>query len=378
MEAQASQGRAIIAFQLHKSLGLSVLALSLVRLIWRLLHPAPAPPPTMAPWERRAAQATHAALYLLMLALPFSGWLYVSTQWRGDQALNLPTLWFGWFEVPHLFGLDELAAEQRRAWAALGLQAHEFLAWSMAILLGLHVAAALKHHFVNRDQVLARMLPLANRADGLASPPSRARRLIFAAASLAAVASAAGLLWQLYTPASEHDRGSAAIRTAPGGWLIDANNSHIGFSGSHAGTAFEGRFSSWQAALMLDAEAPEQSTITASIDTASASDGIPLHDQTLRQPEWFDVDQYPQAHFRSTRISRAGANRYQLTGVLQIKQQMIPVSGLWLELGQDSASIRGQLTIKRSEANLGMESDPDAQWISEDILVDVLVRASRP
>lgn len=135
----------IALFQWHKSTGIAVLALVVVRLAWRLANPVPALPGTLKAYERGLAHATHLALYLLMLAIPVSGWLIAS-------ASTLPTEVFGLFALPRLItpdrGVEELVGE-----------VHETLAWVMLGVLALHVAAALKHHFILKDDVLVRMLP---------------------------------------------------------------------------------------------------------------------------------------------------------------------------------------------------------------------------
>lgn len=139
-------------YQLHKSLGLSVLVLSIVRLGWRLAHQAPPLPSRMPAWEKLAAKATHVLFYLLMIGLPITGWLIVSVSPRG-----IPTMWFGLFEWPHLpVGAPENKEELEEVFE----ECHEILANGTIALLALHVAAALKHHFVDRDDVLSRMLPV--------------------------------------------------------------------------------------------------------------------------------------------------------------------------------------------------------------------------
>lgn len=145
-------------YQLHKSIGVTVLALSLLRLAWRLTHPAPPLPDTLRPWEAMLARATHVGFYVLMIGLPVSGWMMVSA-----SPWNIPTVVFGAFTLPHLPGLAGLP---NKAPVADALQeVHEAAAIAMAVLLALHVAGALKHHFL-RDGVLARMLPvLARTAD---------------------------------------------------------------------------------------------------------------------------------------------------------------------------------------------------------------------
>ena len=139
-------------YQLHKSLGISVLALSLLRLVWRLFDPVPPLPMSLKRWEAALARATHLGFYVLMIALPFSGWMMVSA-----SVWNIPTVVFGALTLPHLPVLGSLQ-DKKPVEDALK-EAHEALAIGMFVLLLLHVAGALKHHFVLRDDTLTRMLP---------------------------------------------------------------------------------------------------------------------------------------------------------------------------------------------------------------------------
>lgn len=141
-------------FQLHKSFGISILALSVLRLLWRLVNKVPALPAHMGRWERFAAHTSHFLLYVLMVGIPLSGWALASS-----SPLGIPTLWFGQFEVPHLPGLQGYADQH-----AVEHQAHEVHEWLgnlMIVLLLIHVGAALKHHFWDRDDVLIRILPFS-------------------------------------------------------------------------------------------------------------------------------------------------------------------------------------------------------------------------
>ena len=130
----------------HKSMGLTVLALVIVRIGWRLYAGAPTPVPGTPRWQALLASATHGAIYLLILAMPLSGWLY-------DSASGLrPLRWFGLAEVPKLVAPDE-------ALAASAHGTHEWLFWLLIALVVGHAGAALYHHFIQRDRTLARMLP---------------------------------------------------------------------------------------------------------------------------------------------------------------------------------------------------------------------------
>jgi cytochrome b561 len=145
-------GRRFELTQLHKSWGATIFALALARLAWRLAQPGRPPPPASMPrWQARAAAASHAALYALMLAAPISGWVYASASPLQDL-LGIENEVFGVFALPDPWvpGDEALAAAARRA--------HGAAAWLLLALVAVHAAAALKHHFVDRDDVLTRMV----------------------------------------------------------------------------------------------------------------------------------------------------------------------------------------------------------------------------
>ena len=132
--------------QVHKSIGLTVLVLAVARLAWRLINPPPPYPDHMGTAEKVLAKLSHWGFYALMLALPLSGWATVST-----GKISFPILYFGLFEVP-LLPLSKAFGEQFDA-------SHTILGWLTLALIVLHVAAALKHHYWDRDDVLVRILP---------------------------------------------------------------------------------------------------------------------------------------------------------------------------------------------------------------------------
>lgn len=148
--AQRKLGFTIV--QLHKSVGLTVLVLGILRLVLRLVEGLPPLPGHMTGFERFLARSTHAGFYALMILIPLSGWIMVSA-----SPLNFPTQYFGLFEWPHL------PVETSRETAGAASETHEILAWSAIILLGLHVLGALKHHIFDRDDVLSRMIPMLRR-----------------------------------------------------------------------------------------------------------------------------------------------------------------------------------------------------------------------
>lgn len=135
----------------HKSVGMTIFALALLRLLWRLINPVPAMPATTARWQRVAAHVSHGALYALIMITPLFGWMMSS-------ARNFPVSWFGLFTLPNLVQPDKARYEFLH-------EAHEVLAYTLFCIAVLHVAAALKHHFFDRDNVLRRMLPVRLKSD---------------------------------------------------------------------------------------------------------------------------------------------------------------------------------------------------------------------
>ncbi|MEO3711410.1 MULTISPECIES: cytochrome b [Roseateles] len=131
-------------FNWHKWAGVTILALSALRLLWRLGHRPPADLP-MPAWQARAAHAVHFLLYLAFFAVPLSGWAYSS-------AAGFPIVWFGVLPLPDFVPVDKPLAHQLK-------ELHELLAWGLALLVLAHVAAALKHHLIDKDGLLLRMMP---------------------------------------------------------------------------------------------------------------------------------------------------------------------------------------------------------------------------
>jgi cytochrome b561 len=140
------KGPALIsALAWHKSFGITVLLLAVVRLLWRWMNPVPDLSAETRPWERVLAKVSHVLLYVLIFALPLSGWTMSS-------ARSFPVSWFGWVQLP------DLVAPNPDLYKTLH-EVHEVLFNVLVVVAALHVAGALKHHFIDRNDVLKRMLP---------------------------------------------------------------------------------------------------------------------------------------------------------------------------------------------------------------------------
>jgi cytochrome b561 len=133
----------------HKSVGITILVLAVIRLTWRWANPTPALPSTLKPYERFLATVTHGGLYLLLFAMPLTGWMMTS-------ARGFPASWFGFFQLPDFVPKNQALYEAMK-------QTHDTLALALYAIVFLHVAAALKHHYMLKDDVLRRMLPFTKK-----------------------------------------------------------------------------------------------------------------------------------------------------------------------------------------------------------------------
>jgi cytochrome b561 len=138
-------------FSYHKWIGVTALMLAAVRVAWRLIYRPPELPATMPRWERYAALAMHQLLYALLFAAPLSGWL-------ASSATGFQTVWFGVIPLPDLIGKDKEFGE-----FLVGM--HKYLDYLLLALVGAHVVAALKHHFIAHDDILIQMIPFLRKSD---------------------------------------------------------------------------------------------------------------------------------------------------------------------------------------------------------------------
>jgi len=135
----------VFVFMLHKSVGITILVLVTLRLGWRLYAGTPDRLPGIPTWQSRIASLTHAALYLLLFALPISGWVV-------NSSTGFPLRWFNLLNLPAI-------ATKSESLHAISTTVHETLFWTLAVLALVHAAAAIYHHLFQRDATLARMLP---------------------------------------------------------------------------------------------------------------------------------------------------------------------------------------------------------------------------
>ena len=365
-----------VRFQLHKSIGITILFLSLARLVWRWRNPPPPLPEDMKPWEKTLSHAVHVGFYTLMIGLPLLGWFLVST-----SKFQVSTVLFGTVSWPHLPFTEGIRGGALHETAEF---LHSKGAWVLLVLLGLHVAGAVKHEIGAEQGVFKRMIPVFF---GRPHSPRPARGYIVAfggAALVFAIIAAVPLLKPAGTPASpppETGAGTPAPTPAPTvepNWDIDYDTSTLGFTSTYEGKSFDGTFRRWTADVQFDPDDLDGSVVKVTVDTGSATTGKKLYDDTLKSGEWFDTATFPSARVNLIHFTPSDDGGYTAEASLLIKGHAIDVPlDFSLVIDGDTATFEGQTVLSRKALNLGQTSDPGADWVGDEVTVTVKGTATR-
>lgn len=385
-------------FQLHKSIGFSILFLSVFRVVWRLTHKAPELPNTMPQWEQWAAKLAHLAFYGIMLGLPLTGWLLVSA-----SSTNIPTVLFGVVPFPHLPFIPTLAADIKHQLHEFAEISHALLAVGTLALLLLHIGAVLKHQLMVKDTVFSHMAVGAKAGWGewrlwliLASVP-----MVFMSAwwyptpkpAVSVVQQDTILAEELtaieeeITPTVESPvidtSKNEAVKTdtppqtvveqtpkniEPVVWQVNAKKSRLGFVSSWSGEPVLGEFSDWQANIVFAENALEKSHIEVKVNLAKVSTGDSQRDEALPTADWFNAEQYPQAIFKSNKIISKGKQRYQAQGTLSLKNVSQKVTlDFVLNVKDKLAKAQGTAQLDRTAFGVGQ-----GEWAATDSIPAVV------
>lgn len=356
-------------YQMHKSVGITILLLSIARIIWRVMNPPPALPDDMNGLEKAASHLVHLGFYGLMILLPLTGWLYSSVSVK----LDVPTVLYfvvSWPDVPFVEGLKTETA------SGVVNFIHSKLAWVTLGLLALHVAGAVKHELSAEEGVLKRMIPGLFGKTGRPKAPGRGAVTAFGSA--VGVLAAVTLTPPVVSALAGSDAPVSAEATFQPNWVVNSEASSIAFSGTHDGNTFTGQFANWDAAIQFDPAAPADAEVRVTVAMANATASQKLYEDSLPSPEWFNSATFPTANVEILDISSSGDGAFTSTARLTLKEITVDAAfPFTLRIDGDTAQMSGQAVFQRTPLDLGQSSDPNADWVSEDITVDVIVEATR-
>jgi cytochrome b561/polyisoprenoid-binding protein YceI len=376
-------------FQFHKSIGITVLLLSLWRLWIRLRTPRPAPVAD-APLAEMLSSAVHWGFYAVMIAIPVSGWVIVST-----SETRIPTLLFGAIPWPHL----PLAGEALHEAAE---EAHDVMAKLMLVLLALHLAGVIRHQFVVKDALVERMVPASRAGAGIvaalvatliasmalgragplpgmpsAAPPPRAAPAANPGQAAAPAPEQAAKAQAPVENATPQDQSEQAATGPVAAWRI-APGARLGFAATVSGDTVNGRFERWSADIRFDPDRLAESSIRADIDLASVASGDGERDSMLTGADFFAVAAHPRARFVSRDIRHKGGDRYEARGTLSIKGVSHPSRlDFTLRIDGDRASASGRAALDRRRYGVGEGQFADTGTIGADVSVTIALTARR-
>lgn len=343
----------------HKSVGITILVVAVVRIVWRLRHTPPALPAAMPRWQATASNISHWSLYALLFAVPMTGWLMSS-------ASAYSVSWFNLFQLPDFVAPN---TELKDVFE----ETHEVLAKLLLVIASVHVGAAVKHAVVDKDGVLRRMASIVSVA-------------VFAIVAVSGIAWLGGAGSTIPTasdpsPAAASVDSTVAHKPEPASylpvWEIDYAASHIRFVGDQAGAGFDGVWETWTAQLQFSTSDIDAGIFDVAIDTSSANTQDEDRDVTMAEREWFDSVNYPEATFRASRFSDIGAGKYVADGQLSIKgvTSLVQLQFTVASSGERHV-LEGKAQLDRLELGIGTGEWEDTEWVGKDVTVLVRVEAT--
>ncbi len=357
-------------YAMHKSFGLLVLWLVGLRIIWKHIVARPKPNPDHQLWERMLSKIIHIFLYIAMIGMPLSGWLMSS-------AGEYPVPFFG-LQIPDLVG-------KNMDFAKLMHGTHEVLAYLLIIALGLHIVGALKHHFIDKDSTLKNMM----LAQGKLVPfiISLVALLFFAGVGFLIVQKELKQSKQaeVVTAELEDIKNVEVSELSAHQWAIVSSESSVEFKGNVYGKDFTGMFPNFHGTIIFDPDNLTESSVEIFIELNEVETGDVERNNNLLGGEWFSVNEFPQAIFKSLAFEEGEEGKYIVIGNLTMRGVTMPITMPFsLEIKPDKemgkrALMRGQVQLNRLNYDMGAGEweDPSIVGVDIPVMVNVVAVSAR-
>ncbi len=376
---------------LHKSIGISILLLTFVRIAVRLAYKAP-PEPPMPKWQALAAKALHFGFYVVMIGMPLTGWLMVSTSSR-----PIPFFFMEWFHLPVPHDNAPNAKAVHETFETIHDLVAKLLIYGM---IPLHVLAALKHQLVDKDNLMAQMVP------GLTSKPVANWRWVV---PLGVILLAVGIGYGVYTgkpktlsapqPAAQAMASAEAETGDPAAevpvsamaspsvsetasaapvaiWTVDTSTTKIGFSTIFQGETVTGAFPSYTADIAFDPEQLDKSRVKVTIDLAAVTASNNDYADSLKGASFFDTANFAKAVFDARKFEKTGADKYIAHGRLTLHGVTRAVDlPFTLTIKNGVAQMKGSTNVDRIAHGVGSGEWASTDEIPAKIKVDITLKA---
>lgn len=351
-------------YSLHKTLGVTVFAIAIFRVLWALIQPHPRLLNADRTLESLAAQTVHWTLYGAIICMPLTGWLHHSAS-EGFAPI--------WWPLPQ--DLPIVAKDPHLA-RALGVT-HYFTAILLVLSLALHIGGALKHALIDRDGTLGRMIPGVRPVAPEALSAPRHKWLPMILAALAFVALGAASLYDAvkYTQSIAQNQTELSPAEASG-WLVDKEKSRIAIEIVQMGNPVSGGFDNWSAAITFDPDDLEAASVEVEVDVASITLGGVA--EQARGPNFLNVAAHPVARFVSASFASTGENTYEAKGELSLAGRSQPLTlPFSLRIEGDRAFVEAEVTLERLAFGIGEQGFSGDGQLGFGVKVKVTLEADR-
>jgi cytochrome b561 len=340
----------------HKSFGILILALMVLRLLWRMFNKPPAHLLESVA-ANKAAEYGHAMLYLLLFLMPISGWVIQS-------AANYPFQAFGVFSLPAI-------VEPSKAVSELAATIHGLSSKLLILLLVGHVGAVLVHKWATSHDVWPRMS--LTKPSAVVLIAAYLFLLGYIVSDVVSVDSQAPIAKAAVVDVAGPSGFSADSKTniAPE-WVARPSQSRLGFTATYDGIEFSGEFRKFNAAILFDPENLPGSRFTVDVDVTSAYTADSTRDEALAGEEWFDYERFPLARYDARSFSLQEHGSFVARGRLTIKEYSHPLNLIfnWTVNDDDSTSLKVDASMSRLEFGVGT-----GMWVDPIVGHDVVVES---
>ena len=362
-------------YSLHKTLGMTVLSLAVLRIVWALVSTKPAPVHPERKMETLAAETVHWLLYGCIILVPLSGYVH-----------HLASVGFApvWGPFPINLAVVPKSLELSKQVGFF----HFLLAILMAGSIGLHIAGALKHVVIDKDNTVQRMVPYGANTSGSPAKASvtSENHSVAVAITIAVFAATFGFgfliseqnednLAKTQNQTASEELRDKDTKFAAHQWTVDHAVSELQIAIKQMGDDVEGVFSTWDADIVFNVDDLKASKILVRVDTGSLSLGA-VTDQA-KSADFLNVEKFPDAVFSSTDIVRSG-DKYLANGTLSLHGVTVPVNLLFsLDIVDETATVKGNTTLNRMNFDVGADGFADEGSVAFDVQVNVDLTATR-
>ncbi|MGI9409656.1 MAG: cytochrome b/b6 domain-containing protein [Hyphomicrobiaceae bacterium] len=353
-------------FSLHKTIGVATFVVALVRVFWALLQPRPRLLNADRRLENFAAQTVHWLLYGAIIAMPITGWLHHAAS-EGFAPI--------WWPLPQ--NLPMIPKDEQLA--SVFASAHFYTAILLGTSVGLHIAGALKHALVDRDETLNRMIPGAAATTHHRLPDERPGNfpvfLAFAAFFAIAIASTLPVGTKTGSP-DDQKIVRTTVSAGDTDWRIDHSKSQLAIQVMQSGTPVAGVFERWRAQIAFDPDNLGQAHIDVEVDVSSLALGGVSKD--AKSDGFLNVAAFPSSRFVARKIMKTGDSSYEAQGMLTLVGETHPLFlPFRITIKDNRASAVAEVALDRLAFGIGKKGFPGGGLIGLEVLVKVKIEAER-